>query len=304
MKTVIRTIVLLAALLLCFSAISCNTNDDKNSDKTLYELAVEGGYKGTEAEWGALLNNADKTVYELAVDGGFKGTEAEWNALLNNAGKTLYELATEAGYEGSAAEWEALINNAGKTLYELAVEAGYKGSEADFEALINGDKKTLYELAVEGGYKGTEVEWEKLINSGNKTLFEGAIASCVVTLIGHYPWFVVHNYLNKYIPYYNSSTKNLLRNAAIGFCCSLVSDTITNSLRVIKTKKQTSKDNISYIEAINKIIEEEGIKGIFLRGLGVRIITNGVQSLMFNILWKYFESGNRKTILGNVYINK
>ena len=175
MKTVIRTIVLLAALLLCFSAISCNTNDDKNSDKTLYELAVEGGYKGTEAEWGALLNNADKTVYELAVDGGFKGTEAEWNALLNNAGKTLYELATEAGYEGSAAEWEALINNAGKTLYELAVEAGYKGSEADFEALINGDKKTLYELAVEGGYKGTEVEWEKLINSGNKTLFELAV---------------------------------------------------------------------------------------------------------------------------------
>ena len=48
------------------------------------------------------------------------------------------------------------------------------------------------------GTKSNEILQKKIKQVGNKTLFEGAIASCVVTLIGHYPWFVVHNYLNKY----------------------------------------------------------------------------------------------------------
>jgi hypothetical protein len=199
----------------------------------------------------------------------------------------------------------ALILNLTKQLnFPIFVKTGLASITAGLVRIIVSPIDTIKTMKQVEGTKSNEILQKKIKQVGNKTLFEGAIASCVVTLIGHYPWFVVHNYLNKYIPYYNSSTKNLLRNAAIGFCCSLVSDTITNSLRVIKTKKQTNKDNISYIEAINKIIEEEGIKGIFLRGLGVRIITNGVQSLMFNILWKYFESGNRKAILGNVYINK
>ena len=47
--------------------------------KSAYQLAVEKGYKGTEAEWLDTLKGANgKSAYELAVEKGYKGTEAEW----------------------------------------------------------------------------------------------------------------------------------------------------------------------------------------------------------------------------------
>ena len=115
MKNIIKAFALFMSLLLCFLATSCNTgNNEEGSNKTLYELAVEGGYTGTEAEWNELINGgtgSKKTVYELAVEAGYTGTEAEWNELLNSGSKNLYELAVEAGYKGSKVEWEALMSN-------------------------------------------------------------------------------------------------------------------------------------------------------------------------------------------------
>ena len=73
MKKMIRMITLLLSMVICFSAVSCGTND--SGDKTLYELAVEAGYQGSEAEWEALLSGSGKTLYELAVDGGYQGSE-------------------------------------------------------------------------------------------------------------------------------------------------------------------------------------------------------------------------------------
>ena len=47
------------------------------------------------------------------------------------------------------------------------------------------------------------------------------------------------NYLNKTLPQYEDSLpKKLIRNAGIGFTASIASDTISNSVRVIKTSKQ------------------------------------------------------------------
>lgn len=62
-------------------------------------------------------------------------------------------------------------------------------------------------------------------------------------MVGHYPWFVTNNYLEYYWTRYSFKDellKALLRSATIGFLCTLVSDTISNSIRVIKTVKQTS----------------------------------------------------------------
>ena len=57
--------------------------------KSAYQLAVEKGFIGTEAEWIASLkgengiNGIDgKSAYQLAVEKGFIGTEAEWIASL------------------------------------------------------------------------------------------------------------------------------------------------------------------------------------------------------------------------------
>ena len=54
----------------------------------------------------------------------------------------------------------------------------------------------------------------------------------------------------------------LLRNAAIGFMSSALSDSFTNSIRVIKTTKQAaaSKRSVSYSEAVAMIFAADGWK--------------------------------------------
>ena len=34
------------------------------------------------------------------------------------------------------------------------------------------------------------------------------------------------------------------------------------------------------------IIEKEGISGLFLRGLGTKLISNGIQGVLFSVLWR------------------
>jgi hypothetical protein len=48
----------------------------------------------------------------------------------------------------------------------------------------------------------------------------------------------------------------------MGFSASVVSDTISNSVRVIKTTKQTYETPITYYEAVNKVVEKDGVSGI------------------------------------------
>jgi len=49
----------------------------------------------------------------------------------------------------------------------------------------------------------------------------------------------------------DTTLKKLGRNALIGFISSAVSDTISNSLRVIKTTRQTFPDPISYPNVVS-----------------------------------------------------
>jgi len=107
----------------------------------------------------------------------------------------------------------------------------------------------------------------------------------------------------------------LLRSAFIGLCSSSVSDVCSNSFRVLKTAKQTnmgSTININnsgdeknganekilqknlfmqeYILIGKTIIKEEGIYGLFGRGLESRLLSNALQGMMFSVLFKYFTS--------------
>ena len=60
-------------------------------------------------------------------------------------------------------------------------------------------------------------------------------------------------------------------------------------LRVLKTFRQTHTENISYSNAARQIIDKDGWMGLFGRGLKTRIITNGMQGLMFSVMWKYMD---------------
>ena len=138
---------------------------------------------------------------------------------------------------------------------------------------------------------------KKIKENGFLSLYDGALANGVLNIIGHYPWFLMHNYLDKYLPISeNSIILNLMRNAFIGFASSCFSDTISNSIRVLKTSKQTEEGKKGYKEIYEEIKKKEGNKGIFIRGLNTRLITNGIQGLMFNIMWKYFNRSNIKMI--------
>ena len=108
--------------------------------------------------------------------------------------------------------------------------------------------------------------------------------------MGNYPWFVTFNFLQARVPQQKETKKKLLRNAAIGIVASAVSDTVSNSLRVVKTVKQTTSDaSLGYVGVIKAVIAKDGLKGLFGRGLKTRLITNICQSMVFSVAWKAIE---------------
>jgi len=142
------------------------------------------------------------------------------------------------------------------------------------------------------GNKGVDILKLKVQKEGIKGLYNGAIASSTATMIGHFPWFTTYNYMNLYIPrvkYSEEPLKALGRNALIGFCASFVSDTVSNSMRVIKTYKQTHPDNIGYRKVVEEVLEKDGINGLLFRGLKTKIFTNGLQGIIFSIFYKFIS---------------
>ena len=124
--------------------------------------------------------------------------------------------------------------------------------------------------------------------------------------------FLTYNYVDGLLPTVLASDDLLLslaRSALLGICASSVSDISSNSLRVIKTTKQTArlgdvdvngvegndsttKDDKTYQEIVQMIIEKDGLMGLFGRGLQTRLLTNCIQGAIFSVLFKYFQQQN------------
>ncbi|KAI8852766.1 mitochondrial carrier [Chytridium lagenaria] len=153
--------------------------------------------------------------------------------------------------------------------------------------------KTVFASAFAASFRMVVLVWpllrERMKAHGVGSLWYGAGATAAATFVGHYPWFATYNVLSEYIPKQDKLELRLARSAVIGFSASFVSDTISNSLRVIKTYRQTHETRVSYGEAIKSIIAKDGVIGLFGRGLKTRILTNGLQGIMFSVLWKAFE---------------
>jgi hypothetical protein len=113
---------------------------------------------------------------------------------------------------------------------------------------------------------------------------------CSQTLLfARYSWFFTYNLLSEKIPKQDSQMKELGRRALIGFCSSAISDTCSNSIRVVKVYKQSHPDQLSYPQVVQRVLAESGVKGLFFRGLETKILANGLQGILFSILWKHFE---------------
>lgn len=128
---------------------------------------------------------------------------------------------------------------------------------------------------------------------GWSSLWHGGIAAASATAVGHWPWFVVYNYLDAYLPWNEGTAmQQVSRNAGIGLAASFVSDVSSNGIRVLKTYRQTYKEPVSYFKAFNDIRLQHGLfgwEGLFFRGLQTRIVSHGINSMVFTVAWKYFQ---------------
>jgi len=86
------------------------------------------------------------------------------------------------------------------------------------------------------GKNGLKMLFAKIRKHGIFVIYNGSIASASATFVGHYPWFFTYNTLNGYLPLFpDSKILTLCRNGGIGLTASIISDTCSNSLRVLKT---------------------------------------------------------------------
>ncbi|CAB9523940.1 Mitochondrial carrier protein [Seminavis robusta] len=152
--------------------------------------------------------------------------------------------------------------------------------------------------------QGFHTLWRKVKAGNFGVLYQGAAAMALAAMAGHYPWFYTYNVLSQSSIIQRAVSSSLLRNAFIGVIASIVSDTIVNSIRVVKTMKQTmgSKHHggMGYTETIRIILAADGWKGLFGRGLQTRIFANGLQSLVFTVIWRGLaDHWRRKAENGN-----
>lgn len=141
-------------------------------------------------------------------------------------------------------------------------------------------------LQVEGS-QGWRILGSKVRNHGVGVMYYGSVASATATLAGHYPWYTTYNYLSSIIPEYRENVAlRLWRSAGIGFCASVISDTVSNSFRVVKTARQSAKDSVTYSQVIRQIVQKDGVRGLLGRGLKTRLLTNVIQGTMFSVCWR------------------
>ncbi len=103
-----------------------------------------------------------------------------------------------------------------------------------------------------------------------------------------YPWFVTFNALQASLPPADG-TLGLVRSAAIGCAASTVSDTASNSLRVLKTVRQTSAAGVGYVDAARAVLAADGVAELLGRGLRTRLLVNLLQGAFFSVAWKAVE---------------
>ena len=196
----------------------------------------------------------------------------------------LSRFGDTASNAGMLAIWDAYYPAAPssvKTVTASAAAAGFRVFLMPIDAC-----KTI--MQVEGASGLTKLG-AKIRTGGPFVLWHGATGAMMATFAGHYPWFFTNNALNDYFPKYDRKKELAMylgRNAVIGFCSSAVSDTVSNSLRVLKTTVQSSTTPIGYGAALKMVIEKDGIAGLMFRGLVTKIISNGCQGILFSVLWR------------------
>ena len=113
---------------------------------------------------------------------------------------------------------------------------------------------------------------------GIKYLWKGSKDNGLANFVEHITWFNTYEYLDKHLPNDNL----ILKSGFLGLTSSITTDVMSNHLKIIKTMKQTT--NLSYNGIIKEIVKKSGVKGLFIRGLGTKLLANSLQGITFGIL--------------------
>lgn len=153
--------------------------------------------------------------------------------------------------------------------------------------------KTARQVQGEGAFK---ILMERVKKGGPGELYAGAIANFAANWVGNFPYFAIFNSLSAAWAVPSDGMMRVIRNGVIGMCGSIASDTCSNSLRVLKTIRQSSTDpSVGYWEAAQGIIKTDGIMGLLGRGLETRLLVNVLQGTFFTIVWKLIEDSLTST---------
>lgn len=139
------------------------------------------------------------------------------------------------------------------------------------------------------GQDGWKLVKGKIEKSGPLVLWSGWEGNYISNVVGNYPWFATANLLQQKIAVPSGNAAKLVRSAVIGAIASSVSDVVSNSIRVVKTKKQTSTNEEGYADCVSGILKKDGAYGLFFRGLETRVGTNVLQGAFFTVFWKLIQ---------------
>jgi len=180
------------------------------------------------------------TIDALYKEGGIpRFYQGMWVALLQAPLSRFGDTAANAGVLSATNNWK----------WPIWLKTAMASLAAALWRIVIMPVDTCKTLLQVHGSAASGVMMDRMAADGIMTLYAGASAATLATFMGHYPWFATNNFLEARVASFgDSKTAVNVRRALIGFCCSFVSDCISNSTRVVKTYCQTSKEPVGYLE--------------------------------------------------------
>ena len=145
--------------------------------------------------------------------------------------------------------------------------------------------KTNLQVKGNGAIKSIKSQVRK---KGIRYFWNGTMPQCAATMVGHYPWYFIYNYLNKVSGCCDVYSHEIVKQGMIGFTASFSADIFVNGFKVLKATRQTTLPDASYRKIFTTILKNEGIFG-FYRGFKTKIIINGCNGMLFSVCWKIFK---------------
>jgi len=142
------------------------------------------------------------------------------------------------------------------------------------------------------GSSAGKILTRRLRVSGLLELWSGASALFLVNWLASFPWWTVYNTVLEFWPEPVVPGMRIVRNGVAGIMASMISDMISNSLRILKVMRQATVEGSigaeGYLSDAREVMTKDGVAGIFCRGIGPRLLAGALQGAFFSILWNLF----------------